>query len=213
MAKIEIKNPSGGAAGQLELADALFAARANQNCVRACYNQYMANQRAGTHSTKTRGMVSGGGKKPWRQKGTGRARCGSNRSPIWRGGAILFGPSPRDYSYRVNKKVRHNAIASLLSSHLAGGTLIVVDGFGLEAPKTKDFVAALSKIGALEGRKVLVVNDSTDESLLLSARNLQNVKVANANNLNVFDLLVADRLVLTKGGALEIQRIHGAEKE
>jgi large subunit ribosomal protein L4 len=210
MTKIQVKAQTGGEAGEIDLSDELFNAPVNEQVVRVCYNQYRANQRAGTHSAKTRGHVSGGGKKPWRQKGTGRARAGSSRSPLWRGGAVIFGPLPRDYSYRVNKKVKRSAILSLLSARRQEGALIVVDDLAFESPKTKQFVQVLQSVGAGDARRVLVVGDSTNENLRLSARNLPNVAVINANNLNVFELLTADRLVLTRAAVEAIHRIHGA---
>jgi large subunit ribosomal protein L4 len=169
MTKIQVKAQTGGEAGEIDLSDELFNAPVNEQVVRVCYNQYRANQRAGTHSAKTRGHVSGGGKKPWRQKGTGRARAGSSRSPLWRGGAVIFGPLPRDYSYRVNKKVKRSAILSLLSARRQEGALIVVDDLAFESPKTKQFVQVLQSVGAGDARRVLVVGDSTNENLRLSA--------------------------------------------
>lgn len=204
MASYDVMTPTGQKAGTIDLPDAVFAADVRTTSVRSAYNQYRANQRQGTHATKTRGQVSGGGKKPYKQKGTGRARQGSTRAPQWRHGAIIFGPSPRDYSYRINRKVKRQAIVSLLTAHRVGGTLRVVDDFQLSKPRTKDFVAILGALGLENAGRILVVNAQTDPTALLSARNLPNVETANANNLNVYNLITADAVVLTRSAVAKI---------
>lgn len=210
MASYDVMTQTGQKAGTIDLPDAVFAAEIRSTSVRTAYNQYRANQRQGTHSTKTRGFVSGGGKKPYKQKGTGRARQGSTRAPQWRHGAIIFGPSPRDYSYRINRKVRRQAIVSMLTSHRIGGTLHVVDDFQFEKPRTKDFVAMLAALGLDATRRVLVVNAQTDATAVLSARNLPNVETTNANNLNVYNLLTADDVVLTRSAVAKVGELFAA---
>jgi large subunit ribosomal protein L4 len=196
MATLTIRKNDGSEAGSLELADGVFGVEPNAHCVRDAVAQFLANQRAGTHATKMRGAVSGGGRKPWKQKGTGRARQGSIRSPQWRGGAIIFGPQPRDYSYRINQKVRAKAYCSVWSDLLASGKLIVVDSFGLDAPKSRRLVEILETLGAARGR-TLLVSDATDEMMALSARNIPWVTPLNADNLNIYDLLTHDFVVVT----------------
>ncbi|MCE5228294.1 50S ribosomal protein L4 [bacterium] len=192
-----------GGQAPLELSDAVFGAEANAHCVRAAVAQYMANQRQGTHATKMRGAVSGGGKKPFKQKGTGRARQGSTRAPQYRHGAIIFGPQPRDYSYRINKKVRQQAYRSILSELAASGRLIAVEGFGLESPKTSKIDQALRGLG-VDGPTLLVV-DHADDVLTLSVRNIPWVTMINVENLNVYDLLANDWIVATAGALKRVE--------
>ena len=202
MPTVTIKNQSGTDAGSLTLSPAVFAAEKNAVLVREVYNAAMANRRQGTHSTKTRGMVSGGGKKPWKQKHTGRARQGSIRSPQWRGGAIVFGPSPRSYREKVNRKKRQGAYRALLTSKLEAGEIIVVDGFSFSAtPKTKDAVALLAALG-VKG-KTLIVTREKDENLLRAAGNLRSSAtnptiVEVVDSVSIIDLLVANTVVITR---------------
>lgn len=195
MATLTIRKADGTEAGSIELADAVFGVEPNLNCVRAAVAGYMAAQRSGTHATKTRGLVSGGGRKPYRQKGTARARQGSIRATQWRGGAIVFGPSPRDYTQTINRKVRRNAFRSIWSDLVREERLLVVESFGLDKPKTRDLVALLDRIGA-DGTALVVTLD-TDVNVALAARNLRWAKAVNADNLNVYDLLTADYVVTT----------------
>lgn len=195
MATLTIHKADGSEAGSLELNDGVFGIEPNSHCVRAAVHQYMANQRAGTHSTKTRAFVSGGGRKPWKQKGTGRARQGSIRSPQWRHGAIIFGPQPRDYSFNINQKVRRKAFCSIWSDLISTNRVIVLDSFGVDQPKTKHLIAILDKLG-VDGT-ALLVTDKTDEMMVLSARNIPWVTPLNADNLNVYDLLNHDWIVVT----------------
>ncbi|HOE97220.1 MAG TPA: 50S ribosomal protein L4 [Candidatus Sumerlaeota bacterium] len=195
MATVTVRKADGSTGQTLELNEAVFAVEPNPHCVRQALTQYLANQRRGTHATRTRGRVSGGGKKPYRQKGTGRARQGSTRATQWRGGAIVFGPQPRDYSFRINRKVRRNAFCSIFSELLAGGRLVVIDDFGVTAPKTRQVADLLRRL-QLEG-KVLIVTNATDEPLALSARNIPGVTPINADNLNVYDLLYHDWVLTT----------------
>jgi large subunit ribosomal protein L4 len=169
----------------------------------------LANERQGTASTKTRAEVRGGGRKPWRQKGTGRARAGSIRSPLWRGGGVSFGPKPKDYSIKMNRKERRLALTTALISRAED--LVVVTDFGdqLARPKTKELVAALVRWGVEPDHRVLLIDAEKNESVYLSARNIANVKLILATNLNVFDILNADRVVLTESAIAKIQEVFG----
>lgn len=205
MATIKVKTADGGDAGSLELNDAVFGVEPNLRCVRAAVNQYRANQRAGTHSTKTRAFVSGGGRKPWRQKGTGRARQGSIRAVQWRHGAISFGPLPRDYAYRLNRKVKNKAICSALSELAKTERIIAVQDFGLEEPKTKRMAEILGKVGV--AGSALLLSEGNEKNLALSARNLPLVCLSHVDNVNIYDLVIHDYLVATPAA---LKRIEGA---
>lgn len=200
MAKIAIKNNEGGEAGTLELADAVFGVEPNDQCVRSALHHFAANARAGTHSTKTRAKVRGGGRKPWRQKGTGRARQGSIRAIQWRGGGIAFGPHPRDYSYRLNRRVKRNALRSVLSELVRSERLMAIEEFGIEEPKTHRLVEILGKL-ELKG-STLIISESADRALVLSARNLPSVECTTVESANIHQLLTHDRIVATRA-ALE----------
>ncbi|MCS6814022.1 MAG: 50S ribosomal protein L4 [Cyanobacteria bacterium] len=169
----------------------------------------LANARQGTASTKTRAEVRGGGRKPWRQKGTGRARAGSNRSPLWRGGGVIFGPKPRDYSVKMNRKERRLALRTAFQSRAED--LVVVEDFAeqLARPKTKDLVAAISRWGIDPTAKVLMIVSERSDNVYLSARNVANLRLISATNLNVFDVLHADRIVATKSALAVIQEVYG----
>ena len=187
MATIDIKTAEGKKASTAELADSVFGIEPNVPVMHQVVRMQRASWRAGTHQTKTRGMVSGGGKKPWRQKGTGRARQGTIRAPHWRGGGVVFGPHPRDYSFKVNKKEIKLAIRSALSAKLADGQLIVVDKFDFEKPCTKDAVAVLKAL-EVEGRCTIVVNDE-NVNAFLSFRNIPTVDIVPSGYENVYELL------------------------
>jgi large subunit ribosomal protein L4 len=193
MPKLDVYDAQREKVGEIELSEAVFAAEVKPHLLHEVVGWQLAKRRAGTAHTKTRAEVRGGGKKPWRQKGTGRARVGSRRSPLWRGGGTTFGPRTRDYSYSLPKKVRKAALRSALSDKLAEDKLVVLKGFGLEAIKTKAFVEVL---GRFELADVLVVTDQPDEVLEKSSRNVPRVKVLRAEGLNVYDILRHDRLVL-----------------
>jgi large subunit ribosomal protein L4 len=169
----------------------------------------LANQRQGTASTKTRSETRGGGRKPWRQKGTGRARAGSSRSPLWRGGGVTFGPKPRDYSIKMNRKERRLALRTALVSRATD--LIVVEEFSsnFERPKTKELIGALGRWGIEAGAKVLVIVGERDENVYLSARNVENLRLISASNLNVYDLLHADQIVATESAIGKIHEVYG----
>jgi large subunit ribosomal protein L4 len=207
MAKVSVIDRNGTPVRDLELADRLFAVEWSDGCVYDTVRAQRAGRRAGTASTKVRDEVSGGGKKPWRQKGTGRARAGSSRSPLWRGGGIVFGPKPRDYSYKVPKKVRARALGAVLTDKLAAGKLLVVDGLAVEAPKTKAGVALLNSVGATG--KVLVVAEQEDRNLYLALRNLPHVNVIHVSQINVYDLLWANSVVATEAAMVALQEARG----
>jgi large subunit ribosomal protein L4 len=196
MASINIKTQSGADAGTADLPDDVFGIEPNVPVMHQVVTAQLAAKRQGTHSTKTRSEVRGGGAKPWRQKGTGRARAGSSNSPIWRGGGIAHGPKPRDYSQKTPKKMVKLALRSALSDRASEGNVIVVDSWSFDAPKTKDAVAALSAIGA-EGKVLMVLGDN-DETAYKSFRNLTNVHCMHVGELNTYDVLDSDVVVFTK---------------
>ena len=206
MAKVDIINLSGAVTGSIELSDSIFGIEPNQNAIAVVIRNQLANRRQGTHCTKTRSEVSGGGKRPWRQKGTGRARHGSTRSAQYVGGGIIFGPKPRDYSYTVPKKIKRLAMKSALSSKLADSKIIVVDEIALDEIKTAKMVAALKAIKA--GKSALVVTDVKNDNVVLSARNIPDVKTALVNTINVFDILKYDSFVVSKAAVEKIQEVY-----
>jgi large subunit ribosomal protein L4 len=209
MATLTVKDAKGASAGSLDVADAIFAIQPNKNAVRQSLLAYEANQRQGTHSTKTRAFVRGGGRKPFRQKGTGRARQGSIRAPQWRGGAIIFGPQPRDYDQKVNRKVRRLALYSALSDLRNNNAITVVKSFDISAPKTTDFLALLDSVGANAARRVLVLLPAADDNVLLSARNLEHVLVSPVESINIYELLTCDHLVTTPEGIKRLEEVLG----
>jgi large subunit ribosomal protein L4 len=209
MATVKIKNISGDDQGELELADAIFGAPVSENAVRQALNGYLANQRSGTAKTKTRSEVRGGAGKPWRQKGTGRARAGTIRSPLWRGGGTIFGPIPRSYRIKVNKKVRRQAIVSVLSSRAAEEAITVVESLDLSEIKTRQVVDILKNLD-IDGRTLVVARDPGD-NLLLSARNLPRIRVTVPENLNVYDLLGHEQLLFTRAAVELVSEIYSGE--
>ena len=196
MSKVDIKKSDGAKSGTVELDEDIFGIEPNVAVMHQVVNAQLATKRSGTHSTKTRAEVRGGGAKPWKQKGTGRARAGSSRIPHWRGGGIALGPKPRDYSQRTPKKMKRLALRSALSDRASSNSVYVVDAWEFETPSTKAAKTALEAIGA-EG-KVLIITDLKDENTEKSFRNLSNVNVLSSDQLNVFDILVSDSIVFTK---------------
>ena len=196
MSKVDIKKSDGAKSGTIELDKNIFGIEPNVAVMHQVVNAQLAAKRSGTHSTKTRAEVRGGGAKPWKQKGTGRARAGSSRIPHWRGGGIALGPKPRDYSQRTPKKMKRLALRSALSDRAQSNSVYVVDAWDFETPSTKAAKTALEAIGT-EG-KVLVVTDAQDANTEKSFRNLSNVNVLSSDQLNVFDILVTDSIVFTK---------------
>ena len=205
--KLRLHDAQGKSLGHIDVLDDLFDARPNPALVHQVVVGQQANARQGTASTKTRAQVSGGGRKPWRQKGTGRARAGSNRSPIWRGGGVIFGPSPRSYTQRTPKRMRRAALKASLSAKAREGELVVVDRLRLPEPKTKHFVAMMEALGV--SGSVLVVGDGTDPSILRCARNVPRLKTMPAFQLNAVDLLRHGRVVMTLGAVRQAERIWG----
>ncbi|NBJ88965.1 50S ribosomal protein L4 [Acutalibacter sp. 1XD8-36] len=206
MAEVAVLNMQGREVGRQELSDSVFGIEPNVPVMNDMVKNYLANQRQGTQSALTRSEVSGGGRKPWRQKGTGRARQGSTRSPQWTHGGIVFAPKPRDYSYTLNKKVRRLAMKSALSSKVQDGEMIVIDKIALEGFKTKEIAAMLKAVGS--ERKALIVLDSVDEKVIKSAGNIPGVKTAQVNTLNVYDILNADKFIVVQGAVQKIEEVY-----
>lgn len=206
MAKLSVLDMEGKKVSDIELNDGIFAIEPNMSAMHLVVVNYLANQRQGTQSTLTRSEVSGGGKKPWRQKGTGRARQGSTRAPQWYHGGIALGPKPRDYGFSINKKVRRLAMKSALSSKVAADEMIVLDSLELDAIKTKDVVAVLSAIGA--GKKTLIVLPEKNDVIYKSARNIAGVKTTLVSTLNVYDILNCDKIVVLKDAASKIEEVY-----
>jgi len=208
MAEVKVFNTDGKEAGTLELSDSVFGVEPNEHLVALAVKQYLANQRQGTQKAKTRSEVSGGGRKPWRQKGTGHARQGSIRAPQWKGGGIVFAPVPRDYSFKMNRKEKRAALKSVLSSKVLDNKLCVIEGLSMDAPKTKDFAKVVSNLDLAKAVFVITENDESRSNIVLSARNMPNVITAAPNTINVFDLLKYDTVVLTKDAAKEIEEVY-----
>lgn len=206
MPTISVVDMTGKEVSTLELSDAIFGIEPNEAVVHQAVVNFLANQRQGTQSTLTRAEVRGGGRKPWRQKGTGHARQGSIRAPQWIKGGIALGPKPRDYSYTLNKKVKRLALKSVLSAKVASGDLVVVDNISFEEIKTKNMVSMLGAIG-ITG-KSLIVMPQVDDKVVMSARNIKGVKTALVNTINVYDILNAGKLVLSKDAALKIEEVY-----
>ena len=206
MPNIDVLNMSGEKVSELELSEAVFAVEPNTSAMHIAVVNYLANQRQGTQSTLTRAEVSGGGKKPWRQKGTGRARQGSTRSPQWYHGGIAHGPKPRSYRFTINKKVRRLAMKSAFSAKVADNEMIVIDEIKLDAIKTKDMVKALSAVNA--AKKALIVLPEKDDVIYRSARNIEGVKVAPVNAISVYDILNCDSLVIAKDAVAKIEEVY-----
>ena len=205
MANVAVMNMNGENVGSIELNDAVFGIEANEHVMHLAVVQYLANQRQGTQSAKTRAEVRGGGRKPWRQKGTGRARQGSTRSPQWTGGGVVFAPKPRDYSFKLNRKVKRLALKSALSCKVAENKMIVLDELTLNEIKTKEMVKVLENIKC---GKALIVMDGSNKNVMLSARNIPDVKTASVNTINVYDLLKYNTLVVTKDAVAKIEEVY-----
>lgn len=205
MAKVDVLNIKGKKVEELDLCDDIFAIEPNEAVVHQAVVALLANKRQGTQSTKTRSEVRGGGRKPWKQKGTGRARAGSIRSPLWKGGGVIFAPKPRDYSQKINKKMRRLAMKSVLSSKVLDKELIVLDSLNFDAPKTKSMIDVLNNINT---KKALVVLADNNESVYKSARNIPGVALVTVDTLNVYDMLKYYNLVLTKEAAQKIEEVY-----
>lgn len=206
MAKLAVLDKTGKKVSDIELKDEIFAIEPNKSAMHLVVVNYLANQRQGTQSTLTRSEVSGGGKKPWKQKGTGRARQGSTRAPQWTHGGIALGPKPRDYGFDVNKKVRRLAMKSALSSKVAADEMIVVDDFSMDAIKTKEMANILSAVKA--GKKTLIVLPEKNDVLYKSARNIEGTNVSIVNTLNVYDILNCNTIVVLKDAVAKIEEVY-----
>ncbi len=206
MPNVAVVDMAGKQVGDIALSDAIFGIEPNTVVMHMAVVNYLANQRQGTQSTLTRSEVSGGGRKPWRQKGTGHARQGSTRAPQWRHGGIALGPKPRDYAYSLNKKVRRLALKSALSDKVQGGNLIVLDSLTLDAYKTKTVADCLKAIGT--GKKTLIVLEDNNPYAVRSAANIAGVKTAQVNTINTYDILNANTLVIVKGAVAKIEEVY-----
>ena len=205
MANVSVYNIEGKEVGSIELNDAVFGVEVNEHLVHMAVVNQLANNRQGTQSAKTRSEVSGGGRKPWRQKGTGHARQGSTRAPQWTGGGIVFAPKPRDYSFKMNKKEKNLALKSVLTTKVAENKFIVVDGLNFDEIKTKNMVNVLKN---LEVKKALVVTDDDNKNVTLSSRNIPGVKTAFTNTINVYDILRYDKMVVAKDVISKIEEVY-----
>ena len=205
MANVKVFNMSGSEVGSIELNDSIFAVEVNTNVMHQAVVQYLANKRQGTQSALTRAEVRGGGRKPWRQKGTGRARQGSTRSPQWTGGGVVFAPKPRDYSFKLNKKVKRLALKSALTTKVNDGKFVVVDEINLPEMKTKEMVKVLNNLNV---NKSLVVLEDANEKAVVAARNIPTVKTASVSTINVYDILKYDSVVVTKAAVEKIEEVY-----
>ena len=206
MPKVALYDIKGSQVGEVELNDSVFGVEINTHVMYEAVKNYLANQRQGTQSAKLRGEVRGGGRKPWRQKGTGRARQGSIRAPQWKGGGVVFAPKPRDYSYAIPKKVKRLALKSALSSKVQDQEIIVVDKLVLEQPKTKEMVKVLKNLNS--GKKTLVVIPERDEAVVRAAANIPGVKTAYVNTINVYDILNCDSFLITKEAVNKVEEVY-----
>ncbi|RJE48125.1 MULTISPECIES: 50S ribosomal protein L4 [unclassified Dehalobacter] len=206
MPKVQVVNMQGSPVGEMELNETIFGIEPNTHVMHSAVVAQLANARVGTHSTLGRSEVRGGGRKPWKQKGTGRARAGTIRSPLWRGGGIVFGPKPRDYSKKLPKKVKRLALCSALSSKVIDNSLIVIDQISFEQPKTKEMVKLLEAL-KIDKKALLVVENNDDNNVLVSARNIQGVLTSRADALNVVDLLKYDFVIFTKAAVMKTEEV------
>lgn len=206
MPKVALYDITGSQIGNIDLDDNIFGVEINTHVMYEAVKNYLANQRQGTQSAKTRADVRGGGRKPWRQKGTGRARQGSIRAPQWKGGGVVFAPKPRDYSYKLPKKIKRLALKSALSSKVTDQEIIVVDNLVLDKAKTKEMVKVLANLNA--SKKTLIVLPERDEAVVLAARNIPGVKTAYVNTINVYDILNCDSFLITKEAVNKVEEVY-----
>lgn len=205
MPKVALYNQTGAQVGEIELADSVFGIEPNEAVLFDAIVMQQASQRQGTHDVKNRSEVAGGGRKPWKQKGTGRARQGSIRAPQWKGGGVVFGPTPRKYGYKLNRKVRRLALKSALSSKVQNNELFVLDALTLAAPKTKDMAIVLNSLKV--DRKVLIVTSEYDQNVALSSRNIPGAKFVDAAGVNVLDLVAHDKVIVTKEAVAKVEEV------
>jgi large subunit ribosomal protein L4 len=209
MPEIEIKDINNKKAGKVNLPEEIFGLKANGAVMHDSVINFLANQRQGTHATKTKGLVSGGGKKPWKQKHTGRARAGSSRSPLWRKGGTAFGPQPRDYSFSIPRKAKDIALRNALSAKLADGEITLIDDISISKPSTKDMAAIIKTFG-FKGQSLLIVTPENNNNIKLSARNIAGVHVACASDLNAYTVIAHNRLLIAKGAVAGIKGVETA---
>lgn len=205
MAQVEILNKDNKPVGKVDLPSDIFGVDVKKGVLHEVVRNYLANQRQGNAATKTKGLVSGGGRKPYKQKGTGRARAGSNRSPLWKGGGTVFGPLPRDYSYKLPKKVKWAALGAAFSAKFADGEIVVVEDLSISEPKTKDLVALLKGLGL---SNVLIILSEDNKTIRLSAKNIPNVDIATVGKLNVYEVLVHEKLLMTQKAVERMKEVY-----
>ncbi len=216
MPTVKVRNLKNKEVGEVTLSDAVFGAELNEGLIHAAVKNYLANARQGTSATKTRGNVSGSGRKLWKQKGTGRARIASLRSPLWKGGGNVHGPQPRDWSYNIPKKMRRGALRSALSERLREGNIIVVDELSFKEIKTREFLASMKSLGLTDVKKAvktLIIDSLDNANLVLSARNVEKTKVTNAYGLNIYDIIYHEKLVLSKAAAEALNELLDPKRE
>ncbi len=207
MPTAKVRNLENKEVGDVELNDAIFGVELNESLIHAAVMNYLANKRQGTSATKTRGNVSGSGRKLWKQKGTGRARIASLRSPLWKGGGNVHGPQPRDWSYKMPKKMRRGALRSALSERLREGNLIVIEDFNIDNPRTKSFINVMATLGFEDSKKrtkTLIVDSLDNSNLVLASRNVQKTKVTNGYGLNIYDIIYHEKLIISKSAVEEL---------
>lgn len=205
MFQVDVLNKENKTVGKVDLPSDIFGAEVRKGVLHEVVRNYLSNKRQGTAATKTRGLVRGGGRKPYRQKGTGRARAGSNRSPLWRGGGTVFGPVPRDYSYKLPKKVKWAALGAVLSAKLSDGEVVVVEDLHIAKPKTKDLVSLLK---GLELKNVLIILPEVSKAIRLATRNIPGVNVASVGKLNAYDILVHEKLLITQETVERMKEVY-----
>ena len=208
MSEVDIKDKNNNIIGKISLRDDIREDYPKQGVIHDAVINYLANQRQGTAATKTKGLISGGGKKPWKQKHTGRARAGSIRSPLWRGGGTVFGPQPRDYSYKLPKKIKRLALLTAFHKKLSSGEVVIIDNLSVEKPKTKEMVSILKNLG-LDHKSVLIVLPEKDDNIMRSARNIPGVSVTRTSDLNTYNVLANNMLLMTKEAAAKLEEIQG----
>ena len=216
MPTVKVHNLRNEEVGEIELSESVFGAPLNEALIHAAVKNYQQNARQGTSATKTRGNVSGAGRKLWKQKGTGRARIASLRSPLWKGGGNVHGPQPRDWSTKLPKKMRRGALRSALSERVREGNLIVIDDFSISNPKTRDFVGALTTLGLRtkdKQTKALIIDSLDNENLIRSSRNVQKIKVTNSYGVNIYDLLYHEKLIVTRAAVEELAHLLDPQRE
>jgi large subunit ribosomal protein L4 len=216
MATVKVRNLKNKEIGDIELSDAIFGVELNESLIHAAVRNYLANRRQGTSATKTRGNVSGSGRKLWKQKGTGRARIASLRSPLWKGGGNVHGPQPRDWSYKMPKKMRRGALRSALSERLREGNLIIIDDFSIDNPKTKEFLSVMADLGFNDKKKpakCLIVDSLDNSNLILASRNVQKTKITNGYGLNVYDIIYHEKLLVSKSAIEELNHLLDPHRE